>query len=108
MQAESAPSSLPTNSDSKLVPVPVVFKLDRRIFPESTHNPSSESPIRQNPRGEGAQDRIAHIRGAATDVRDCQVVRQMSRAYQLNAIVEDKQPNRRRYEIISMNQCIGD
>lgn len=82
----------------------VIGKVNIRPIIQCSLDAGAETPIRQKPLSDVRhQDRIADIRNARTDFLHSQVIRQISRTDDLNAVVENENTDRRVYEIVSVN-----
>ncbi len=94
----------PVNCSNEHAAFSVVSKAD--IWPvfQSAFDAGPQTFVRQQTFGYiGYQDRIADIRNARTDFLHSQVIRQISRTDDLNAVVENENTDRRVYEIVSVN-----
>ena len=85
----------------------VIYKINLGPCIQGTLDSGTQSVIGQQPLGHiRNQNWIADIGIAGQNFFNSQIVGQMTRANDFNAIVENKQANRRTYEIVPMHQGI--
>ena len=84
----------PTDHRPKQVAIPVVHELDCRILLQCPQDSISEAAIREYLRRVRGQDRVAHVRITAPNIRDRQIVRQVTGADDLDTIVKPRDANR--------------
>ena len=97
---------LAIDDDSEEVPFAIVDEVDIRIFLQGTQNTSAKTAVRQDFVCVRAQNRIAHVRVPASDIRNGEIIWQMTRTDDLNPIVEYEDANRCRDEIVPVDERI--
>ena len=92
----------------KQATVMVAGKINLWPCRQRPRNPRTQPVIRQQAfRYVGNQNRVADIRVPRPDFFHSQVIGQMTRADDLDAVVENENPDRRTHEVVTMNECIN-
>ena len=95
------------NRNFEKISILIVVKLDVRIGLQCADNATAQPTVGKQFCSERGQSRIANIRVSQFDVFNCEIIGQMAGTYDFYTIGKYKNSHRRRHEIITMNERIG-
>jgi hypothetical protein len=80
----------PSDNGPEFVSIPIILEINGRILPDCTKDSGAKTSIRKQVCSERDQDRVTIFRSATSNIRNCQVVRQMARADDFDAVIKDE------------------